>query len=225
MITILIPLYNGIEYLPEALDSVISQTYTDWKMLIGINGHGDTGGEVAINVKELVKSESRIKVIIQSSDINNKPKSLNNLVSFVKTEWVAILDADDIWLPNKLQEQINIILSSNYEVIGTHCEYFGNHGGSPNIPLGTLSRGSTLSFNPLINSSVVFKTKYAQWDESLNIYEDYDLWMKLDYNNITMFNIPRILVKHRLYDKSFFNTQIISTESLKHKYLNLFNKE
>jgi glycosyltransferase involved in cell wall biosynthesis len=111
MITILIPLYNGIEYLPETINSVISQTYTDWRMLIGINGHGDNGGEVALQVEQLVKSEPRIQVIIQPVDINNKPKSLNNLVSFVKTEWVAILDADDLWLPTKLEEQISIICS------------------------------------------------------------------------------------------------------------------
>jgi len=51
MITILIPLYNGIEYLPEAIQSILSQTYTSWKLLIGINGHGDTGGDIAIRLR------------------------------------------------------------------------------------------------------------------------------------------------------------------------------
>jgi len=224
MITILIPLYNGIEYLPETINSVISQTYTDWRMLIGINGHGDNGGEVALQVKELVKSEPRIQVIIQPVDINNKPKSLNNLVSFVKTEWVAILDADDLWLPTKLEEQISIICSCDYEIIGTQCEYFGNREGTPAIPLGSIPRGFTLYVNPIINSSVVFKTKYAQWDEFLNIYEDYDLWMKLDYNNVSMFNISKILVKHRIHDTSFFNTKTGSIDKLKEKYIKLFNE-
>ena len=224
MITILIPLYNGIEYLPETIHSVISQTYTDWKMLIGINGHGDDGGEVALQVEQLVKSEPRIQVIIQPVDINNKPKSLNNLINFVNTEWVAILDADDVWLPTKLEEQISIISSSHYEIIGTQCEYFGNREGTPAIPLGSIPRGFTLYVNPIINSSVVFKTKHAQWDESLNIYEDYDLWMKLDYNNVSIFNIGKILVKHRIHKTSFFNTKTGSIDKLKEKYIKLFNE-
>jgi len=224
MITILIPLYNGIEYLPEALNSIISQTYTDWVVLIGINGHGPTGGDVAVKAKEIAK-DPRIIVIIQPPEINNKSKSLNHMAKMVTTEWVALLDADDIWLPNKLERQIDIINKTDCEVIGTQCEYFGQRSGSPSLPLGLIPRRSTLNYNPIINSSVLFKTKYASWDELLASegYEDYDLWLQLDLQHVKMYNIPEILVKHRLYQESFFNTKTADTTLLKQKYLKLFN--
>ena len=227
MITILIPLYNGIEYLPEAIQSILSQTYTSWKLLIGINGHGDTGGDIAIKVNELVGSDSRIKVIIQSSEINNKSKSLNNLIKYVDTEWVALLDADDIWLPTKLEKQVETIQSSQFEVIGTQCEYFGTLTGSPNIPYGPISRGFTLHLNPIINSSVVFKTKYAYWNELLSKegYEDYELWLQLDFAEVQMYNISEVLVKHRIYPQSSFNTKTSDITPLKTKYQKIFSGE
>jgi len=225
MITVLIPLYNGLEYLSESVGSVLSQSFNDWKLLIGINGHGDNSAHIANKINEIIGSDTRIQVIIQPSIINNKPKSLNNLMTYVTTEWVAILDADDIWLPGKLQEQVNIIRKCDYEVIGTRCEYFGNRTGSPIIPLGQLKRGCTLASNPLINSSVVLKSKYAKWEESTTIYEDYELWLKLDLARVQMYNISSILVRHRIYESSFFNTQRVDVNQLKNKFITLLTDE
>lgn len=226
MITILIPLYNGIEYLPDALNSIISQTYTDWLVLIGINGHGDKSEDIVNKIKEIsIAKDPRIIVIVQPPEINNKSKSLNHLNKMVTTEWVALLDADDIWLPTKLERQIEVINKTDCEVIGTHCEYFGERSGSPSLPLGLIPRGSTLNYNPIINSSVLLKTKYGRWDELLATegYEDYDLWLKLDVSRVKMYNVPEILVKHRLYKESFFNTKTADTALLKQKYIRLFN--
>ena len=224
MITILIPFYNGIEYLPAAINSIVSQTFQDWKLLIGINGHGDTNGDMVTKVKELC-NDSRVSIIVQPTSINNKSKSLNNLITYVTTEWIALLDADDIWLPTKLEKQVQVLQQTDYEVIGTQCEYFGERSGSPTLPYGLIPRGFTLQFNPIINSSVLFKTKYAHWNELLSTegYEDYELWLQLDLASVKMFNISEVLVRHRLYAQSFFNTKTADTTSLKQKYLVLFN--
>jgi glycosyltransferase involved in cell wall biosynthesis len=222
MFTVIIPLYNGIEYLSEAVNSVISQSFQDWSMLIGINGHGDNSSNIANKVTEIIGSDTRIKVIIQPPHINNKSMSQNNLMTYVTTEWVALLDADDIWLPGKLQKQVDIINTTTYEVIGTQCEYFGNRRGSPRLPLGTLNRKCTLVCNPLINSSVVLKSKYAKWDESRNIHIDYELWLNLDLQAVKMYNISTILVRHRLHNASFFNTQKVNPNILKDKFVKLF---
>ena len=222
MITILIPLYNGIEYLSEAVNSVLSQSFEDWTMLIGINGHGDKSSDIENKVSEIIGSDKRIKVIIQPPHINNKSKSQNDLMKYVTTEWVALLDADDIWLPDKLKQQFDTINTGTYEVIGTYCEYFGNRKGGPKLPSGPLKRGCTLDFNPLINSSVVLKSKYAKWDENRNIHIDYDLWLNLDLQRVKMYNIPKVMVMHRIHNSSFFNTQKVDPNILKNKYIQLF---
>ena len=53
VVSVIIPLYNGVEYLEECVRSVIAQTFTDWEILIGINGHGYDGGEVATIAREI----------------------------------------------------------------------------------------------------------------------------------------------------------------------------
>jgi glycosyltransferase involved in cell wall biosynthesis len=105
-IGILIPLYNGIEFLEECLQSVSAQTYHEWEAWIGINGHGDDGGAIAQKVKELASYDSRIHVIIQDSSISGKVQSLNHLMTIVSPsiEWIAILDCDDKWTPIKLEK-------------------------------------------------------------------------------------------------------------------------
>ena len=228
MIFVLIPLYNGIEYLPEAIHSVLQQTYTNWKILVGINGHGDKSIQLANQVRE-ISNDARIEVIIQPPEINNKSKSLNHLVRLLGPlgpgPWIALLDADDAWLPRKLEAQVAAALENpQCEVIGTQCSYFGNLSGAPRIPLGSIPRKATLEANPIINSSVLLKTKYAHWNELLfkEGYEDYELWLTLDFQGVRMFNVSETLVRHRIHPTSFFNTNTGDTTSLKQSFKALY---
>jgi glycosyltransferase involved in cell wall biosynthesis len=224
-ITILTALYNGIEFLEETVNSVLAQTYTDWIMFIGVNGHGSTGGAVAERAREIASLDcsGRIHVFVQPPPITNKSKSLNDLITRTTTEWVAILDADDVWLPTKLAEQDSIRRSTDAEVIGTGCQYFGTSTGSPTLPYGQLPRQSTCRYNPIINSSVIFKTKYAYWDESDAIQgiEDYDLWLRLDHQGVILYNINMKLTRHRLHPASAFNTKTHDVAGLMKRYTSL----
>jgi glycosyltransferase involved in cell wall biosynthesis len=221
-ITILTALYNGVEFLEETVRSVIAQKDMDWKMYIGVNGHGETGGEVAEKAHKIAAfdNDRRIHVFVQPPEINNKSKSLNDLVKRTTTDWVCVLDADDIWLPEKLSEQRIIALATDFEVIGTGCIYFGEKSGSPPIPYGGLNRGCSLNYNPIINSSVLFKKKYAYWSEEPYIQgiEDYDMWLRLDYIGVKMFNIDKRLVLHRIHSSSSFNTKQHDVSGLVAKY-------
>ena len=220
-VTILTPLYNGIEFLLETVDSVIAQTYPHWTMIIGVNGHGDDGGDIGEKVRYIASKDSRIHVIILPSSIKGKSASLNAMISTVHTEWTCILDADDIWLPEKLEKQLQIINAKPHlGVVGTHCTYFGEMTGSPTLVFGEIPRGLTLQYNTIINSSAIFRTKYGRWSTSdkLVAIEDYDLWLHLDYCGVAMYNIPEQLVRHRIHKTSAFNSRGISPASLVDQY-------
>ena len=212
MISILIPIYNGIEFISESVNSVLAQTYQDWEVIIGINGH-EPDSEI-YNIANKFASE-KIKVI-NLYPIRGKPNSLNEMIKYCKYDWIAILDVDDIWYPEKLQKQIEYI--KDYDVIGTKCQYFQDSNIIPNIPIGNITDFNFLSVNPIINSSSLIKKHLCHWKN--HGVEDYDLWLKLRYIiKAKIYNIDEVLVYHRIHKQSAFNnSNNNNVPDLKKKY-------
>lgn len=206
MISILIPIHNGIEYIDESVNSVLEQTYQDWELLIGINGHQPNSIEYRI-AKEYEATDTRIRVLDMHIYQNtNKAVALNIMLKSCKYDWIAILDVDDIWFPTKLEKQISLL--KTYDIVGTQCVYFEKMKGiNPKIPFGDITFVDFKNVNPIINSSVVLRKELANWNESLTGLEDYDLWLNLRYKNKRFYNIEDVLVKHRIHDNSAFNSK------------------
>ena len=211
MFSILIPLYNGIEFLKEAVDSVRAQTCPDWEVIIGVNGHPQ-GSEVYKEALALANApsalaETRIRVI-DLYDLPEKGKSaaLNAMLAYAKFSHIAILDADDIWLPTKLEKQAPFV-KEGYDVVGSQCEYFGELEGRPTIPLGDISSRDFFQANPVINSSSIVKKDLCHWVSRWDGVEDYDLWLRLRKGGRRFYNVVDVLVRHRIHQSSAFNAQ------------------
>jgi teichuronic acid biosynthesis glycosyltransferase TuaG len=202
MISILIPVYNGIEFISDSVGSVLNQTYTGWELIIGVNGHSENS-EVYQRALQY-KSNDKIK-ILDLHQIKGKSNALNEMVKHCVYEHVAILDVDDIWYPQKLEHQSQFI--SDYDVVGSRCIYFGDHreGTVPPIPTGDISNHDFFKGNPVINSSAIIRKELSCWNE--NGIEDYDLWLKLRAQNKRFYNCSQVLVKHRLHTESAFNSK------------------
>lgn len=200
-ISILIPIYNGIEFLNESVNSVKSQTYENWELIIGINGHPENS-EVYNIAKKMI--DDKIKVF-DLHTIKGKSNALNKMIKYTNSEWIALLDVDDIWFPKKLEYQIPYM--EKYDVIGTKCRYFGDSEISPYIPTGNISTFNFLNGNPIINSSCLIKKKYAIWNNDKDGVEDYDLWLKLWKESKLFYNIDNILVLHRIHSDSSYNSK------------------
>lgn len=205
MISILLPVYNGVEYMDESVTSVINQTYKNWELLIGVNGH-PPHSNVYKKALEYVKKDElgRIKVF-DLHNIKGKVDTLHELLKHVTSDWIALIDVDDIWLKNKLLKQS--VFMNDYDVIGTHTHYIGESDGVPLIPLYDISKMNFVNANPIINSSVLLKRKLCHWDKSYEGVEDYELWLRLRKEQKTFYNLPDILVRHRIHNTSKFNTQ------------------
>jgi len=202
MISILIPIYNGIEFINESVYSVLNQTYSQWELLIGINGH-PPNSEVYLTAKEYEKISDKIKVF-DFHHLKGKSTTLNHMLQYANYNYIALLDVDDIWLPKKLEIQSPLI--GEYDVIGTKCIFFGEKTGIiPNIPIGNISKYNFGLGNPIINSSCIIRKELCNWNE--NGIEDYDLWLRLKNIGKKFFNCRKILVKHRIHSNSAFNAQ------------------
>ena len=208
-ISILIPIYNGIEYLEECLDSIKCQTFKNFEILIGINGWklNSLCFKKCVNIINLNKF---INLDIKLYDFgiikkkNPKSTTLNLLKNKSSYDYLSLMDVDDKWLPNKLEKQIDYI--DLYDVIGTKCIYFGDSNIIPLIPSCDLEKNDFKKSNPIINSSVLLKKNLAKWNEN-TILEDYFLWLSLKKKQHKFFNINEILVYHRIHKSSFYNSQ------------------
>lgn len=203
MISILIPIYNGIEFINESVNSVIEQTYEDWELIIAVNGHPENS-EVFQIANKFAGKDPRIRVY-DMHRLKGKSVTLNEMIHFCIYKHIALLDVDDIWLPKKLEFQVTKI--QDYDVVGTRCVYFGNMNGIvPKIPLGDISNQDFKIVNPIINSSCIIRKELCDWGKEDGL-EDYKLWINLRKLNKKFYNFSEILVKHRIHPSSAFNTQ------------------
>lgn len=203
MISILMPIYNGIEYIEESVSSVLNQTFPEWELIIGINGHP---GNSEVYKRALQFSSDKISVM-DFPELKGKSITLNKMMEFVKYKSICLLDVDDIWAPEKLMTQIPYI--DKYDVIGTNCQYFGESNVIPWLFMGEIVESHFSEVNTIINSSCMINTRGRKisWDPVWDGVEDFDLWIRLIKDNWTFFNVNNILVKHRIHKDSFFNTR------------------
>jgi len=207
-ITILIPVYNGSDFFDECITSILEQTYTLWKVIIGVNGHGDDNNIVYKTLQDKIKllNDSRIS-IINLPNVKGAAEAINTLVKISTTDWVAHLDIDDKWHPQKLELQVYVANydASGCDVIGTLCQYFGEWNTYPRIEnTNIINKEIFYTYNPMIHSSILIKKNLAYYTNEFVCY-DYDCWARLVLNNVKFFNVPLRLTLHRVHKNSFYN--------------------
>lgn len=222
-VSILIPLYNGIEFLDECLNSLYEQTYQEFEVIIGINGH-DLKSDIYEEAKQYEAEQYRII----HYNTKGKVDTLNEMVKDTKYDIICLLDVDDKWLPTKLEKQISIWKQNKYDVIGTQCTYF-YEDNKPNknlkLPYGILNDREFFRHNPIINSSVMLRKSDSFWKNNKYNLEDYQLWFELLIKGRKFYNLQEYLILHRIHKESFFNNTNnnkahIFRHEWKMKYLN-----
>ena len=206
MISILIPIYNGIEYIGDSVSSILAQTFTDWELIIGVNGHEPMS--VVYLIAKQYEKHANVKVL-DLHGVRGKSNALNEMVKRCRYDYVALLDVDDVWYPDKLEKQA--VYLNRYDVIGTNCLYFGDRNMVPRLPLGDLDAADFFEYNPVINSSVVIRKELCWWDSRFDV-EDYELWLRLRKGGKTFYNLADILTQHRIHTRSAFNTNDYSLQ-------------
>jgi glycosyltransferase involved in cell wall biosynthesis len=121
LVSIIISFYNAEKYLEEAVESIENQTYRNWEIIFVDDGSYDNSTQIA---KEFAKSSPDKIIYLEHDDHLNKgiSSSRNLGIKYASGDFIAFLDADDVWLPNKLQEQVQILLH-NPEVSMVYGNY------------------------------------------------------------------------------------------------------
>lgn len=117
LVSIIMPSYNSSKYISQSIESVIAQNYTNWELLITDDCSSDNTREI---VKSYIEKDNRIKLFCLEQN-SGAGVARNNSIKEAKGRFIAFLDSDDRWKPNKLEVQIRFMLDNGYEL--TYSSY------------------------------------------------------------------------------------------------------
>lgn len=180
MVSVIIPFYNRKATIIRAINSVFNQTYQDFELILINDGSTDDG----LNLLDQVKKSFRL---INQSNLGVSA-ARNAGIELAKYEWIAFLDSDDEWLPDKLEKQVQFI-SENPELKWVHGEEFWIRNGKRVNPMKKHQKGggdqflASLDLCLISPSTVMLKKSLLEqvggFREDFPVCEDYDLWLKL----------------------------------------------
>lgn len=179
-VSVIMPVYNAEKFIDEAINSVISQTYLNWELLIVDDCSTDKSSTI---VKKYVKKDCRIRYL-KTEKCSGSPALPRNLgISEAKGRYIAFLDSDDMWLPDKLKNQLKVIVHpeigivfSNYEKIGWDGERRGRKIIAPSIVDYLL----LLKGNCIGCLTAMYDTRKVGKVFFKNIgHEDYVMWLSI----------------------------------------------
>ncbi len=197
LVSIIISVYNGAATINQALSSITSQTFTDYEIIL-INDHStDKTSHILTHWQSLAPNHV-LKIITNSQNLG-LTKSLNKGIRLARGKYIARLDADDWWHPEKLAKQVKFITTHpEYGVIGSYyMDIQGQRHRLQRLPVTDQTIKLTLfRHNPFAHSCVLINKQLLYqvncYDESVYYGQDCDLWFRLlPYTKF--YNLPKIL--------------------------------
>src|SRR5437763_14589481 len=111
-VSVIIPAFNAELYIGAAIQSVISQSFQDWDLIVVNDGSTDATPTI---VSDFARRDPRIRLINQQN--GKLAKARNSGIAAASGEFIAFLDADDVWVPDKLEKQVNAFYAHNVDVV------------------------------------------------------------------------------------------------------------
>ena len=201
-ISIITPAYNCEKYLPDAVKSVLSQTFTDWELLIIDDCSKDNTYRY---MKKLAEKDKRIRIF--QNKVNSGAAATRNYgVRLARGEWIAFLDGDDLWREDKLEKQLAVAGRAGADII--YCSYAlvnesGAHLSDYIVPETTsydaMLRESVLSCSTVLLRQLILREHHFSAE---HYHEDYALWLELMRFGYRAVACREILVDYRVVNGS-----------------------
>jgi len=221
-VSVIMPVYNASDYLTEAIDSIICQTFGDWELILIDDGSTDNSRDI---IKTYAKSDRRIRYYKNEQNLG-LIRTLNKGIGLCTGRYIARMDADDISLPDRFEVQYRF-LESNIDIAmcGTYALLIDAKGDE----VGRVTHLSSdeyirinLMFSPsFIHPSIMIRTDVLRsnpYDEAYKHAEDYELWCRIA-NNYKVANIPSFLLKYRWHTTNVSVVNNFSQEDTKRRII------
>lgn len=193
VVSVVMPVYNAEEFLADTIETVLNQTYKNLELIIVDDVSTDNSYQVA---KEYEAKDKRVKAIRNKANFGGPAGPRNIGVDLAVGEWVAFIDSDDLWHPEKLSWQIKLLEKTGKKFCCTTISNFKN-GEEINFreidyPSYSKLRHSKLIFKDFVPTSsvvvekmLISETKFKEMKELISV-EDYECWLqchnRIDYS-------------------------------------------
>lgn len=212
LVSIIVPVYNAENFIRETIDSVAAQSYPFWELLLVEDCSGDATVSV---IQEYIRQsgEERIRLIRQPSNMG-AARARNRGLEEAAGRYIAYLDADDLWMPEKLEHELKFMQGQNAAFAFTGYE-FGDErarrtGKVVHVP-GTLNYSQALSNTTIFTTTVMFDTARIP-KELLEMpvikSEDTALWWKVLRNDYIAYGLDENLAVYRRAGKSLSSNKL-----------------
>lgn len=197
LVSVIMPVYNAARFLKPAIDSVLNQTYWNIELLILDDGSTDDSQQI---LQEYEKQDSRIRVFL-NGDNQGVAQVRNQGIREARGAWIALLDSDDIWAPEKLEKQVQLLLREKAAIAYCSVDFIDEQGRrmkSFRVPSRT-DYQEMLYRCYFICSTVVIEAGLLKAHPFTTDYyhEDYVLWLELLRLNVKAVGEPEVLAYYR----------------------------
>lgn len=212
LVSIIVPVYHVEKYIMETMDCVYRQTYNNWELLLIDDCGGDGCAEI-IEEYARQKKDSRIRLIRQASNMG-AAKARNRGLTEAKGRYIAYLDADDLWMPEKLERQLAYLKEKEAAFVFTGYEFADQEGNGTGkvvrVP-ESLNYKEALKNTTIFTSTVMFDTaKIGKEMLEMPVMksEDTALWWRILRNGYTAWGLDENLVKYRRAGRSLSSNKL-----------------
>ena len=201
-VSVIVPAYNTAPFIAETLESVVTQTFADFEIIVVNDGSPDTADlQVALQ-----PYRDRIHYIVQEN--RGLSAARNTGIAAARADLVALLDSDDIWEPDYLEHQLEVLRRDGLDVVYPNATTFGDPRRAGRLFMdvhpstGAVSIASLVSQQCNVMVSVLARKDVlvaaGLFDESLRSSEDFDLWLRVVHGGWRIGYHHRPLVRSRL---------------------------
>jgi len=208
LISIVVPIYNTEKYLIETVDSVLNQTYGNWELLLIDDGSSDGSREICE-----MYTNSNERIFYYYKENGGQASARNFGIKQSKGKYISFLDSDDIWLPNKLSDQIEDLKKYNPDFLYGLGYYYYPKQEKELVPYewicGEMTGNSffnTLYHSCAVNTNTVLIRKtlfnqvgYFNESEVMRGTEDWDLWLRIAKMVKKVYGSPKRNVYYRIH--------------------------
>ena len=223
MVSIIIPVYNAQDYIAETMDSVLAQTYTDWELLLVNDCSPDESARV---IEEYIADhpDRNIRLIMQETN-RGAAQARNRGVDEAQGRYIAYLDADDLWLSDKLEKELRFM--KQHDAGFVYCAYeFGNEKAVPTgkavrVPL-KLDYRHALTRTIIFTSTVLFDTEKVGRPHMPDVpSEDTATWWTMLKEGHTAYGLDEPLVIYRRPARSLSSNKAAAVRRIWNLYRNV----